>query len=101
MDVSYLAQRLELHVPLKCGYTGAGHENKQTNETHWLVDVEHLKHLKMTSSSFCETFSLITDDSSDGLILINTLNLCDDLMDAGKGHKLNGISYTDSILQNN
>lgn len=32
---------------------------------------------------------------------MNTLHLCDDLMDVGKGHKLNGISYTDGILQNN
>lgn len=79
--------------------------NKQTKHTDWWMFwvclTKHLKQLKMTSSSFCKTFSLITDDSSDGLILINTLNLCDDLMDAGKGHKLNGISYTDGILQNN
>lgn len=44
----------------------------------------------------------ISDDRRDGLILINTLNLCEDFINIGKGYRFKlGFSYTDGITQNN
>lgn len=42
----------------------------------------------------------VSDDRRDGWILINILNLCEDLINIGKGYRFKrGISCTDGIMQ--